>query len=186
MLWQVNSFIRPSSDGMHYDMVKPIRVSICPSIRPSDSPSGSPSVRLPHFSPTYFDILRWNLAYDSLLCTSDQAECRYSVSTFEGVMHLFELTIYGIRSFPNFHASYILWHIELKFCIWLCFNVLPTKYVCCHFAQFFPTWSNILSFNLAYDFVLMYYKSSSSVVTLRPSYSLHFSLTCIGKLNWNF
>ena len=33
--------------------------------------------------------------------------------------------------------SYMLWHIELKFCTWLCFNVLQRKFECCHFASIF-------------------------------------------------
>ena len=81
----------------------------------------------------------------------------------------------------------MLWHIELKFCTWLCFNVLQRKFECCHFASIFEgvtslfelriseicsfphfsrSCSDILSWNFAYDFVLMYYRSSSSVITL--------------------
>ena len=84
--------------------------------------------------------------------------------------------------------SYMLWHIEFKFCIWLCFNVPQSKFECRHFASIFvgvmplcelrileihsfPHFSltcfDILSWNLAYDFVLLYYRSSSSVVNLR-------------------
>ena len=84
--------------------------------------------------------------------------------------------------------SYMLWYIELKFCTWLCFNVLRIKFECRHFASIlkelclfvnseyrkcavfrtFPLygltyWAEIL--HLIY--VLMYYRSSSSVVTLR-------------------
>ena len=33
--------------------------------------------------------------------------------------------------------SYILWHIEFKFCIWLCFNVPQSKFECRHFATIF-------------------------------------------------
>ena len=33
--------------------------------------------------------------------------------------------------------SYTLWHIELKFCTWLCFSVLQIKFECCHFASIF-------------------------------------------------
>ena len=33
--------------------------------------------------------------------------------------------------------SYMLWHIELKFCTWLCFNVLQIKFECRHFASIF-------------------------------------------------
>ena len=84
--------------------------------------------------------------------------------------------------------SYMLWHIELKFCTWLCFDVLQIKYECRHFASIFegfmplyeliikvmcsfphfsPTCFDILSWNFAHGFVFMYYRSSSSVVTMR-------------------
>ena len=92
--------------------------------------------------------------------------------------------------------SYMLWHNELKFCTWLCFNVLQIKFECRHFASIFirpsgrimvwwcpsvrpsgspsarfphfsPTCFDILSWNFAHDFVLMYYRSSLSVVNLR-------------------
>ena len=33
--------------------------------------------------------------------------------------------------------SYMLWHIELKFCAWLCFTVLQIKFECRHFASIF-------------------------------------------------
>ena len=33
--------------------------------------------------------------------------------------------------------SYMLWHIELKFCTWLCFDVLHIKFDCRHFASIF-------------------------------------------------
>ena len=84
--------------------------------------------------------------------------------------------------------SYMLWHIELKFCTWLCFNALQIKFECHHFATIFegvmplcelriweihsfphfsPTWFYILSWNFVNDFVLMYYRASSSVISLR-------------------
>ena len=83
---------------------------------------------------------------------------------------------------------YTLWHSELKFCIWLCFTVLQIQF---QFHQFpsiflgimpllklrileihsFPHFSltcfHRSSWNLAYDFILLYYRSSSSVVNLR-------------------
>ena len=82
----------------------------------------------------------------------------------------------------------MLWHIEFKFCIWLCFNVPQSKFECRHFASIFlgvmplcelrileihsfPHFSltcfDILSWNFAYDFVLLYYRSSSSVINFR-------------------
>ena len=84
-------------------------------------------------------------------------------------------------------VSYMRWRIELKFCIWLCI-VLQIKFECCQFASIFvgvmpllelrilaihsfPHFSltcfDILSWNFAYDFVLLYFISSSSVVNLR-------------------
>ena len=33
--------------------------------------------------------------------------------------------------------SYMLWHIELKFCTWLCFNVLQIKFECLHSPSIF-------------------------------------------------
>ena len=84
--------------------------------------------------------------------------------------------------------SYMLWHIELKFCTLLCFDVLQIKFDCRHFASIFegvmplcelrikvmcsfphfsPTCFDILSSNFAYDFVSLYYRSSSSAVNLR-------------------
>ena len=81
----------------------------------------------------------------------------------------------------------MLWHIELKFCIWLCFTVLQIKFKCRQFASIFvgvmsllelripeihsfPHFSltpfNILSWKFAYDFVFMYHRASLSVVIL--------------------
>ena len=83
--------------------------------------------------------------------------------------------------------SYILTYIELKFCILFCFTVLHIKFnsryfasifvwvipllelrinKICSFPHFSPTSFDILSWNFPYDFGLMYYRSSLSVVTL--------------------
>ena len=116
----------------------------------------------------------------------------------------------------------MLWHIEVKFYIWLCFTIIQIKFECCHFASIFvgvmpllelrileihsfphfsPKSFDILRWNFAYDFVLLYYRSSSSVVNslpflweLCPFWNLEywkysfplFSLTCFGILSWNF
>ena len=82
----------------------------------------------------------------------------------------------------------MLWHIELKFCIWLCFTLLQIKFECRQFSSIFvgvmpllelrilkihsfPHFSltgfDILSWNFAFDFVLLYYRSGSSVLNLR-------------------
>ena len=84
--------------------------------------------------------------------------------------------------------SYMLWHIELKFCTWLYFDVLQIKFDCRHFVSIFegvmplcelrikvmcsflhfsPTCFDIFSSNFANDFVSPYFRSSSSAVNLR-------------------
>ena len=84
--------------------------------------------------------------------------------------------------------SYTLWHIELKFCTWLCFTVLQIKFECRQlpsilvgvmallelriieihsFPHFSLTRFDIFSWNFAYDFVSLYYRLSSSVVNFR-------------------
>ena len=86
------------------------------------------------------------------------------------------------------HFSYMLWHIDLKFCVSLYFYARKIKFEChqfpslfagvmpllnfkllqiCSFLHFSPTCFGILSWNFAYDFVLLYYRSSSSVINLR-------------------
>ena len=82
----------------------------------------------------------------------------------------------------------MLWHIELKFCLWLCLTVLQIEFECRQFASIFVgvlpllelrilkihsfphfplTCFDILSWNFAYDFVLLYFRSSLSVVNFR-------------------
>ena len=86
----------------------------------------------PHFSLTRFDLLSWNFAYDFVLL---HYESRSSFVNFRqffvGVMPLLECRILKIHSFPHF--SYMLWRIEMKFCIWLCFTVLQIQF---EFRQF--------------------------------------------------
>ena len=112
-------------------------------------------------------------------CTTDQVPVS---SIFVGVMPLLELKLLEIQFSALF--SYMLWHIDLKFCIWLCFTVLQIKFQCRQFLwelcpfwnlnywkysfpHFSPTCFDILSWNFAHDFVLMYYRTSLSVVNLR-------------------
>ena len=122
--------------------------SLWVSVRVSGSPSISPSIRLsvsysfPHFSPTSFDILSWNFARDFILMY-------YRSSSSVGVMPLLELRILEIPSFFAFF-SYMLWHIELEFCIklWLCFTLLQIKFECCKLRQFL--WEQCPFWNIEY------------------------------------
>ena len=90
----------------------------------------------PHFSPSCFDISSWNLAYDFVYCTTEQVR----VSTIS-VNFCWSYVPFGTYNTENtqFSAlfSYTLWHIELKFCIWLCFTVLQIKFQCCQFPSIF-------------------------------------------------
>ena len=81
-------------------------------------------------------------------------------------------------------------------------SVRPSGSPSARFPHFSPTCFDILSWNFAHDFVLLYYRSSSSVVTLRQflkelcllvnleykkcAVFPHFSLTCFDILSWNF
>ena len=180
-------FIRPSSDGTYYGMVMSVspsvRVSVCPTLRPS----GSPFASFQHFSPTCFDALSWNFAYEFVLTVLQiKFECCQFASNFVWIMLFLEL-----RNF-----SCMLWYIELTFCICLCFDVLQTKVECRQFAwiiagvmpplesrilkmQFSALFSNIF-WHIALKFViwlcLMYYRSCLSVVTLCPSIFCTFLL----------
>ena len=83
--------------------------------------------------------------------------------------------------------SYMLSHIDLKFCVSLYFYARKIKFEChqfpsffagvmllfnvkllqiCSFPHFSPTCFDILSSNFVYDFVLMYHRASLSVVIL--------------------
>ena len=83
--------------------------------------------------------------------------------------------------------SYMLWHIDLKFCVSLYFYARKIKFEChqipslfagvmllfnfkllqiCSFPHFSLTCFDILSSNFIYDFVLMYHRASFSVVIL--------------------
>ena len=139
----------------------------------------------PHFSLTCFDILRWNFAYDFVLLYYRSSSNVVNLRQF-----LWELCPFWNLNYWKYTVSalfsYMLWHIELKFCIWLCFTVLQIKLECRQFASIFvrvmpllelklleiqfsalsPTCFDTLSWNFAHDFVLMYYRSSLSVINL--------------------
>ena len=158
-------------------------------VRPSGSPSVSHS--FPHYSPTCFDILSWNFTCQfSSYEHSIKAKCHQFPSIFVGVMPLLELKILEIHGFPHF--SYTHWHIDQKFCIWLCFTVLQIKFECRQFPSIFvgvmpllelrilkihsfprfsPTCFDILSWNFAYNFNWLYFSSSSSVVNFCRNYA---------------
>ena len=114
-----------------------------------------------HFSLTRFDILSWNFAHDFVLLYY-----RSTSSVVNGYQFHFDIC---------FNLTYIkLWHIELKFCTWLCFTVLQVNFKCRQwvsislgvmsllglrileihsFLHFSPAFFDILSWNFSYNFV---------------------------------
>ena len=123
----------------------------------------------PHFSLTSFGILSWNFPYDFFLLY------------YRSSLSVVNLQINFCRSYAPFGTynagntqfsaffSYILWHIELKFYIWLCFTVLQIKFGCRQFASFFVGVMPLLELRLL------------------EIHSLpHFSPTCFDILSWNF
>ena len=154
----------------------------------------------PHFSLTHFDILSWNFAFHFILLYY-----RSSSSVFKFCR---SYAPFGTKNTGNTQFStlfsYMLWHIGLKFYIWLCFTVLQIKFECCQFPSIFdgvipllecrilkihsfPHFSltrfDILSWNFAYDFVLLYYRLSLSVLNLRW---LLWELCPFGNLNTGY
>ena len=137
----------------------------------------------PHFSYTLWHIELKFCVWFCFTVLQMKLEYRQFALIFVGVMPLLECRILKIQFSALF--SYTLWYIELKFCIWLCFTVLQIKFECCQFPSIFvgvmpllelrilekysfPHFSlicyDISSWNFAYDFVLLYNRSSSSVV----------------------
>ena len=104
-------FIRPSSDGTYFGMVMSVRVSIRPSV----------TVFRTFFlhTLTYWDEILHIIMFYCTTVAQIKFECRRFASNFVGVMPFVKLRILEIQFSALF--SYMLRHIELKFCIWLCF-----------------------------------------------------------------
>ena len=182
-------FIRPSSDGTYYGMVMSVRPSVRPGLRPSVRPSVRVSVRpsvrhsFPHFSPTCFDILIWNFVYHFIFM-----HVRSSSNAINFLHFLQELcsfltsNSYKYAVFRTFLLHALTYWVQILYMT--LFNVPQSKFACRHFASIFlgvmplcelrileihsfPHFSltcfDILSWNFAYDFVLLYYRSSSSI-----------------------
>ena len=102
-----------------------------------------PSARFLHFSHTCFDIMSWNFAHDFVLMYY-----RSSLNVVTLRQFLKELCRPTLR--PSVRPS-----------------DSPSGSPSARFPHFSHTCFDILSWNFAHDFVLMYYRSSLSVVTLR-------------------
>ena len=169
-------------DVLWYGDARPsVRLSVRPSVRPGLRP---PIFRtfLLHALTYWAEILHMTLFY----CTTDQVRVSsHCVNFWRSYASLWTKNIGYVQFSALF--SYMLWHIELKFCIRLCFTVLQIKFECRQFTSIlvgvmpllelrileihsFPHFSltsfDILSWKFAYDFVSPYYRSSASVVNL--------------------
>ena len=108
-----------------------IMVWWCPSVRPSVRPFSA-----------LFSYMLWHneLKFCTWLCFNViqiKFECHHFASIFEGVMPSDSPSVrVSVRPFSALF-SYMLWHIELKFCIWLCFTVLQIKFKCRQFPSIF-------------------------------------------------
>ena len=139
-----------------------------PSVRPSVRPSGSPSAHFPHFSPTCFDILSWNFAHDFVLLYYRSSSSVVNLRQFLKELCLFVNLEYRLCAvFRTFLL--MLWHIELKFCIRLCFTVLQIKFECRQFTSILVGVIPLLELRI-----------------LEIHSFPHFSLTCFDILSWNF
>ena len=127
----------------------------------------------------------WEHTMPLLYCTTDQY--RVSSYMFVGVMPLLELRIPKLHSFSHFFPT-CFDILMLKFCTWLYYTVLQINFECRQFVSIFlgvmpllvlikleihsfphfsPTCFDMLSWYFAYAFVILYYRSISSVVNLR-------------------
>ena len=162
-----------------------------PSVRlPSSGPSVRPSVRhsFPHFSPTCIEILSWNFVYHFIMM-----HVRASSNAINFRQFLMELcpfltsNCYKYAVFRTFllHALTFraeIWHMTLFLLYYrtslscrrfpsIFVGVMPLlelRILKIHsFPHFSLTRFDILSWNFAFDFVLLYYRSSFSVVNFR-------------------
>ena len=142
----------------------------------------------PHFSLTSFDILGWNFAYDFVLLYY-----RSSSSVVNFRQFLWELCpFWNVENwkytvFRTLFLHALTYWAEI---LHLTFTVLEIKFECRqfpsifvgvmpllevgtlntgihNFPQFSLTCFDISSWNFAYDFLLLYYRSSSNVVNFR-------------------
>ena len=96
-------------------------------------------------------------------------ECRQFASIFVGVICPFWDLEYWKKTQFSALFSYTLWHIELKFYIWLCFTVLQIKFECRQFASSFVGVMHLLGLRI-----------------LEIHSFPHFSPTCLDIWSWNF
>ena len=150
----------------------------------------------PQFSPTCFDILSWNFAHAFVLidfrasssavplrqvlkelCLFWNLEYRKNTVFCSFLLHaltywaeILHMTLFWwtfIR--PSSDGTYYGMVMSVRLSVRPTLrpvSVRPSGSPSARFPHFSPTCFDILSWNFAHDFVLMYYRSSSSVITL--------------------
>ena len=117
-----------------------VRPSVHPSVRPSVSQSVSPlGVRplgFPNFSQSFFEILTLNLVYGFVLT---QYWSSLTLVAFDLFLH--ELLPFAKISFSGLFFV-IFWHIELKFHIWICLDIIQVKF---DFGRVWPTFTWVIA-----------------------------------------
>ena len=143
-----------------------IMVWWCPSVRPSVR------VSVRQFS-ARFSYMFWHieLKFCTWLCFNVlqiKFECpSLCVDFCRSYASLWTWNIGNVQFSALF--SYMLWHIELKFWIWLCLTVLQIKFECRQFPAIFDGVMPLLDLRI-----------------LKIHSFPHFSLTCFDILSWNF
>ena len=134
---------------MFYCTTDQVRVlSIFVNFCRSYAPFWTLNTRNTQFS-TLFSYTLWHieLKFCIWLCLTVlqiKFECCQFPSIFVGVIPLLELKILEINTQFSALSSYMLWHIKLKFCIWLCFTVLQIKFLASIYVNFdgvIPLWN---------------------------------------------
>ena len=122
----------------------------------------------PHFSLTCFDIQYWAeiLLMTLFYCTTNQVRVSSISVNFCMSFAPFVTENTGNTQFFKLF-SYMFWHIELKFLIWLCVTVVQIKFKCRQFALIFVGVMPLLELR----------------ILKIPSFP-HFSLTCFDIQYW--
>ena len=115
-------------------------LSICVNFCESYAPFGTYNTGNTQFSALFSNML-WHielkfLHMTLLYCTTDQVRVLSICVNFCGSYAPFGTYNTGNTQFSALFSN-MLWHIELKFCIWLWFTVLQIKLECRQFASIF-------------------------------------------------
>ena len=137
-IWMMLHTIITGETGGDYRF--PQHLSLCPSVglsvRPSVSPLGVRPLGFPNFSQLSFEILTWNLVYGFVL-TSYRSS--FTLVAFDLLLH--ELLPFAKISFSGLFFV-IFRHIELKFHIWICLDIIQVRF---DFGRVWPSFTWVIA-----------------------------------------